>query len=49
MNAERACLLAMGFGLFLIGQPWSQAAFAAGFPVTLAGIVAYNIVTRKDP
>jgi len=49
MNAERVCLLAMAFGLVLIGQPWSQAAFAFGFPVTLAGIVAYNIVTRKEP
>jgi hypothetical protein len=49
VNAERAFLLAMAFGLILIGQPWSRLGFAFGFPVTLSAIIAYNIVTRKNP
>ncbi len=48
MNTERACLLAMGFGLVLIGQPWSRMGFALGFPITFIAFVAYNIVTRKE-
>lgn len=38
----RACLAGMGLGLALIVQPFSHALFAAGFPLTLAALAAYN-------
>lgn|GEM_PF-2860952 len=42
MTLQRAGLLAMALGLFMIVQPWREWLFAAGFPVTLAGIALYN-------
>lgn len=43
MNLERAALLAMSLGFFCILQPWVHAFFALGFPLTLAGVVAYGV------
>ena len=48
MTSERWCLLAMALGLVMIGQPLSQAIFVLGFPVTFLGIVAFNIISRKE-
>lgn len=48
MTFERACILAMALGLLMIGQPLSQTIFILGFPVTLGGIIAFNIATRKN-
>lgn len=43
LNAQRAALLGMALGLFMIVQPWSSSLFAAGFPFTLVSILAYNV------
>jgi hypothetical protein len=45
MVAERVFLAAIGFGLVLIGQPWSHMLFIAGFPLTFLGLVAFNVAT----
>jgi hypothetical protein len=42
MTLQRASLLGMALGLFLIVQPWSEILFALGFPVTLLAIAGYN-------
>ena len=43
LTLQRATLICMALGLFMIVQPWSSLLFAAGFPFTLASIVAYNV------
>lgn len=47
MNLDRAALLALSLGLFGIVQPWAQALFVIGFPLTLAGAVAYGLAARR--
>jgi hypothetical protein len=42
-NLQRASLIGMALGLFMIVQPWSSLLFAAGFPFTLAAIAGYNM------
>jgi hypothetical protein len=43
MTVQRASLLGMALGLFMIVQPWSEDLFAIGFPFTLAAILGYNV------
>jgi hypothetical protein len=42
-TVQRGALLGMALGLAMIVQPWSSLLFTAGFPFTLAAILAYNI------
>ncbi|MDB5102976.1 MAG: hypothetical protein JWP91_665 [Fibrobacteres bacterium] len=43
MTFQRASLIGMALGLFMIVQPWSEGLFAVGFPFTLAAIMGYNV------
>jgi hypothetical protein len=43
MTVQRATLIGMALGLFMIVQPWSPLLFGAGFPFTLAAIIGYNV------
>ncbi len=43
MTFQRASLLGMALGLFMIVQPWSEDLFAVGFPFTLIAILGYNV------
>ena len=47
MNLERAALLAMSLGLLALIQPWIHALFVVGFPLTFAGVVAYEVAARR--
>jgi hypothetical protein len=42
ITLQRASLIGMALGLFLIVQPWAEFLFATGFPVTLISIIGYN-------
>ena len=47
MSLERAALLAMSLGLLCIIQPWVHALFVLGFPLTLAGVIVYDVAARR--
>jgi hypothetical protein len=47
MNLERASLLAMSLGLLCVIQPWAHALFVIGFPLTLAGVIVYDVAARR--
>lgn len=51
LNLERLSFILMGTGLLCIGQPFVHALFVLGFPLTLLGVILYNVAAfsaRRD-
>jgi hypothetical protein len=43
---EGLALAVMAAGILMVWQPWSQALFRSGFPVTIVGIVAFMVAAH---
>jgi hypothetical protein len=43
---ERATTAAIGAGLVMLMQPWSQDVFSWGFTVLLAGVIGFSIASK---
>jgi hypothetical protein len=43
---ERVTTAAIGLGLAMLMQPWSQDVFSYGFTVLLAGVVGFSIAGK---